>query len=118
MLNTLQEFLERQKDFHTNVKHKMLRDLNEKSGKHGQWKYDDGFFYMLVKEPKCMVILQPEFEPYVFQTLAVLPEQGWPTETAVYGYDDVATLVDSLLLETNDEEELDELCKNEESTPL
>ena len=73
---------------------------------------------MMVKEPKCMVILQPEFEPYVFQTLAVLPEQGWPTETSVYGLDDVATLIDSLLLETNDEEESDELHKNEESAPL
>ena len=41
-----------------------------------------------------------------------------PTETAVYGHDDIAGLVDDLLNETNDEEELDELHKNEESTPL
>ena len=118
MLNTLQEFLERQKDFHTNVKHTMLRDLNEKAGKHGQWKYDDGFFYLMVNKPKCMVILQPDFEPYVFQTLAILPEQGWPTETAVYGNDDIAQLVDDLIEETQDTEETDELPENQESTPL
>lgn len=108
MLNTLQEFLERQKDFHTNVKHKMLRDLNEKCNKYGTWKYDDGFFYMMVENPKAMVILQPEFEPYVFQTLAVLPENGWPTETSVYSFDDVAVLIDDLIEETKDEEDTNE----------
>ena len=118
MLNTLQEFLERQKDFHTNVKHKMLRDLNEKSGQHGQWKYDDGFFYMIAENPKIMLILQSDFEPYVFQTLAALPENGWPTETAVYGYDDIATLVDDLINEIKDTEETDELPENQESAPL
>lgn len=108
MLNTLQEFLNRQKDFHTNVKHKMLRDLNEKAGKHGTWKYDDGFFYMMAENPKVMLILQPEFEPYVFQTLAALPEKGWPTETSVYSFDDVAMLVEDLIEETKDEEDANE----------
>ena len=118
MLNSLQEFLERQKDFHTNVKHKMLRDLNEKAGKYGQWKYDDGFFYLLSENPRIMLILQSDFEPYVFQTLAVLPENGWPTETAVYGYDDIAELVDSLIEETKDTEESDELHENQETPAL
>ena len=108
MLNTLQEFLERQKDFHTNVKHKMLRDLNEKAGKHGAWKYDDGFFYMTAENPKVMLILKGDFEPYVFDTLAALPEQGWPTETTIYGYDDLADLVESLIDETKDEEDTNE----------
>lgn len=115
MLNTLQEFLERQKDFHTNVKHKMLRDLNEKAGKHGTWKYDDGFFYLMAKEPKLMVILQPEFEPYVFQTLAVLPENGWPVEMAVYSHDDIGTLIEDLIDESQYGDETNDLHENQES---
>jgi hypothetical protein len=118
MLNTLQEFLERQKDFHTNVKHKMLRDLNEKSGKYGTWKYDDGFFYVVTENPKVMLILKGDFEPYVFDTLAALPEQGWPTETTIYGYDDISQLVDNLIEETKDEEETNELDQDQEKPPL
>ena len=108
MLNTLQEFLERQKDFHTNVKHIMLRDLNEKAGKHGTWKYDDGFFYMTVENPKVMFIRKGEFEPYVFDAIAALPENGWPVESSVYGYEDIPTLIDSLIDETKDEEDTNE----------
>lgn len=118
MLNTLQEFLERQKDFHTNVKHIMLRDLNEKAGKHGTWKYDDGFFYLTVNEPRCMVIIKTEFEPYVFDTMAVLPEKGWPTESTIYRTEDIHILMEDLINETIDEQEETNELENEEKPAL
>jgi hypothetical protein len=37
-----------------------------------------------------------------------LPENGWPVESSVYGYEDIPTLIDSLIDETKDEEDTNE----------
>jgi len=104
-MNTLEEFLERQKDFHTNVKHKMLRDLNEKSNKYGVWKYEDGFFSLHDKEHNIVFILKGDFEPYVFNTLVALPSVSYPTEESVYSVDDVSLLIEDLIEQYNVEDQ-------------
>ena len=96
-MNVLEEFLERQKDFHTKVKYEILRDLNDKCSNRGTWKYEDGIFILHDKTNACIFILKGDFEPYVFNTLVSLPTTGYPTEENVYGIEDVGMIVEDLI---------------------
>jgi len=92
-MNFYQEFLKRKGDFHSEIKKQILNDLKQRSPHDVVWFYEDGYFYAPIKNNSVLLILKSDFEPYVFSTLAVLPEVGHPLEYDVGGMDDVANII-------------------------
>lgn len=92
-MNFYQEFLKRKGEFHSVVKKQMLDDLKGISPHDVLWFYEDGYFYAPIKDNSVLLMLKSDFEPYVFSTLAVLPEVGHPLEYDVGGMDDVASII-------------------------
>ena len=92
-MNFYQEFLKRKGDFHSEIKKQILNDLKQRSPHDVVWFYEDGYFYAPIKNNSVLLMLKSDFEPYVFSTLAVLPEVGHPLEYDVGGMDDVANII-------------------------
>jgi len=95
-MNFYEQFLKRKGDFHSVIKKKMLDDLKGVSPHDVVWFYEDGYFYTPIKNNTILLILKSDFEPYVFSTLAVLPEVGHPLEYDVSSMDDVASVINEL----------------------
>lgn len=98
-MNFYEEFLKRKGDFHSTIKRQVLDELKEKCPFDVYWFYEDGYFYSPLKNNTMLCILKSDFEPYVFSTLAVLPEVGHPLEYDVGNTDDVASIIKDLLEE-------------------
>ena len=97
-MNFRELFETRKADFHSTVKQQILDELNELSGRNTRfgWPYEDGYFYCNVKDKDILVVLKSDFEPYLFNSLAVLPAVGHPLEYEVGGASDAASSVNDL----------------------
>jgi len=84
-MNCKDTFLQRREDFHLHIKDEMLAELNAGCKEFADWAYQDGYFYSHIKEK--LLILKSDFECYVFETLAVLSEEGPPIEVWVASTD-------------------------------
>ena len=98
-INFKKEFINRKQEFHSKVKDQIITDLNvsccEIEGWDSFWSYADGCFIADSLKFGAIFLLRGDFEPYVFDTLAVLPEVGYPAEYSVSGVDDVPTIIES-----------------------
>ena len=97
-MNFRETFEQRKLDFHNKVKQEIQDELNELSGKNTRWgwAYEDGYFYSQVKDKDVLVVLKSDFEPYVFNAVAVLPAVGHPLEYEVQSAADAAGIVNDL----------------------
>jgi len=97
-MNFRETFELRRKDFHEKVKQEIQDELNSLSGKNTRWgwSYEDGYFYSQVKDKDVLVVLKSDFEPYLFNAVAVLPAVGHPLEYEVQSAADAAGIVNDL----------------------
>jgi hypothetical protein len=98
-MNFRETFENRKKEFHQKVKQEILDELNEVSGKNTRWgwAYEDGYFSCQVKDQDTLVILKSDFEPYIFNSLAVLPAVGHPLEYQVQSAKEAGDSVNDLV---------------------
>jgi hypothetical protein len=99
-MNNFRELFDTRKlDFHRKVKKEMLDQLNELSGNLTRfgWQYEDGYFYCNAKEKDVLFILKSDFEPYLFDSLAVLPAVGHPMEYEMSGVQQVVESLQDLI---------------------
>ena len=96
-MNVREQFLSRRNEFQSKLRDEMLSQLNESCSEiptwDATWIYDDGCFFADSKEhQKCFLLLRDN-ENYIFDTLVILPSDGYPVEQAVYGQKDIAEVI-------------------------
>ena len=97
-MNFREAFEQRKLDLHNKVKQEIQDELNTLSGKNTRqgWSYEDGYFYCQVKDKDILVLLKSDFEPYLFNAVAVLPGVGHPLEYEVQTGREAAELLNDL----------------------
>ena len=108
-MNFKQEFYNRKEEFYSKVKDQILSGLNGSCNKikdwDATWSFQDGYFIADSTKYDTLFMLRGDFESYIFDTLVTLPAVGHPTEQMVYGYDDVAGIIENELFHQLDEED-------------
>ena len=108
-MNFKQEFYNRKEEFYSKVKDQILSDLNKSCTKikdwDATWSFQDGYFIADSTKYDTLFMLRGDFESYIFDTLVTLPAVGHPTEQMVYGYDDVAAIIENEIFHQLDEED-------------
>jgi hypothetical protein len=98
-MNFKQEFYNRKEEFYSKVKDEMFKVLNESCASikdwDATWSYQDGYFIADSAKHDTLFILRGDFESYIFDVLVTLPATGHPTEQMVYGYEDVAGIIEN-----------------------
>lgn len=107
-MNFKQEFYNRKEEFHSKIKPKFLKELNESCNKikdwDAAWFYDDGYFIADSQKFDTVFMIRGDFESYIFDVLVTLPAVGHPTEQMVYGVEDVAGIINDELYYKTEEE--------------
>ena len=97
-MNFRELFELRKAEFHNTTKQLILDELNQLSGNNTRfgWQYEDGYYFCNTKNKDVLVVLKSDFEPYLFDSLAVLPAVGHPLEYGVDAVSEAADLVNSI----------------------
>ena len=101
-MDFLEAFLERRKDFNDKVKNEILTELNSHCSNVGIWDYEDGVYIAHSVILDRLFILKGNFEPYVFDCLAVLG-RDFAEEMTIDGepYDLIAGLYEDMIDENS-----------------